>query len=177
MFCVYIVNGFADIDKASTEVVALGSGSGAADAEVLVSKLGESVADLCDVMSRGTAELVASHNLAPMEFSIFRGFLSQDEWTITDIAMAIGVSPSRISRVVTRLVGLGMMRRRRLRSDRRVVRLTLTTQGRQLAEEMKERARMYDAQLFQGISESERECFVLTTAKIMANFAAFGEDK
>ena len=120
--------------------------------------------------------MVASQNLAPMEFSIFRSFMAQDEWTITDIAIAIGVSPSRVSRVVSKLVALGMLRRRRLRSDRRVVRLTLTAQGRQLADEMRERTQTYDAQLYRGISDAERACFVSATAKIVANFAAIEEN-
>ncbi|MDE0213627.1 MAG: MarR family transcriptional regulator [Deltaproteobacteria bacterium] len=138
--------------------------------------LGEAVAGLVSVVSRGTAEMVASQNLAPMEFSIFRSFMAQDEWTITDIAIAIGVSPSRVSRVVSKLVALGMLRRRRLRSDRRVVRLTLTAQGRQLADEMRERTQTYDAQLYRGISDAERACFVSATAKIVANFAAIEEN-
>ncbi|MDE2802303.1 MAG: MarR family transcriptional regulator [Chloroflexota bacterium] len=149
---------------------------GRRDSEVGLTDLGEAVAGLVSVVSRGTAEMVASQNLAPMEFSIFRSFMAQDEWTITDIAIAIGVSPSRVSRVVSKLVALGMLRRRRLRSDRRVVRLTLTAQGRQLADEMRERTQTYDAQLYRGISDAERACFVSATAKIVANFAAIEEN-
>ncbi|MDE2969220.1 MAG: MarR family transcriptional regulator [Chloroflexota bacterium] len=149
---------------------------GGRDSEVGLTDLGEAVAGLVSVVSRGTAEMVASQNLAPMEFSIFRSFMAQDEWTITDIAIAIGVSPSRVSRVVSKLVALGMLRRRRLRSDRRVVRLTLTAQGRQLADEMRERTQTYDAQLYRGISDAERACFVSATAKIVANFAAIEEN-
>ncbi len=149
---------------------------GGKDSKVDLTDLGEAVAGLVSVVSRGTADIVASQNLAPMEFSIFRSFMAQDEWTITDIAISIGVSPSRVSRVVSKLVGLGMLRRRRLRSDRRVVRLTLTAQGRQLADEMKERTQTYDAQLYKGISDAERACFVSATAKIVANFAAIEEN-
>jgi len=134
--------------------------------------LGMSVAGLVNVVSKGTAELVASQNLAPLEFAILRGFLGNEEWTISEMALALGVSPSRVSRVVSRLVGLGMLRRRRLRSDRRVVRLTLTAQGRELANDIQQRAQVYDAQLYQGISDTERACFVSTAAKILSNFAA-----
>ena len=139
--------------------------------------LGMSVASLVNVVSKGTAELVASQNLAPLEFAILRGFLGNEEWTISEMALALGVSPSRVSRVVSRLVGLGMLRRRRLRSDRRVVRLTLTAQGRELANDIQQRAQVYDAQLYKGISDTERACFVSTAAKILSNFAALEDPR
>ncbi len=141
------------------------------------SEIGMSVAGLANVVSKGTAELVASQNLAPLEFAILRGFLGHEEWTISEMALALGVSPSRVSRVVSRLVGLGLLRRRRLRSDRRVVRLTLTPQGRDLARDIQQQAQVYDAQLYRGISDSERASFVSTAAKILSNFAALEEAK
>lgn len=148
------------------------SGVGGAEPEIGLTDLGMSVAGLVNVVSRGTAELVASQNLAPLEFAILRGFLGNVEWTISEMALALGVSPSRVSRVVSRMVGMGMLRRRRLRSDRRVVRLTLTPQARELANDLQQRAQVYDAQLYQGISDTERAYFVSTAAKILANFAA-----
>ena len=48
-------------------------------------------------------------------------FLRQEECTTTQLAQILPVTPSLISRVVTKMVNRGLMRRRRLRNDRRIV--------------------------------------------------------
>ena len=94
--------------------------------------LGECVAGLMNAVATGIADLVAPHDLIPMEFALLRLFLRREEWTTTQLAQALPVKLSRISRIVTKLVDRGLILRRRLRSDRRVVILTLTEEGRAL---------------------------------------------
>ena len=75
------------------------------------------------------AELAASYGLIPLDFALLRLFLEREEWTATQLAEALPVNVSRVSRVVTKMVGMGLMRRRRRRNDRRVVMLALTEEG------------------------------------------------
>jgi DNA-binding MarR family transcriptional regulator len=53
---------------------------------------------------------------------------------VVDIATELGVAPSTGTRMCDRLIRKGLVRRHRPASDRRVVRLTLTSAGRDLVE-------------------------------------------
>ncbi len=67
--------------------------------------------------------------------------------TVGDLADAEQVSAAAISRIVTALVGKGLVRRERLEADRRYVRLHATAKGRRLIERARARrlARIADA--------------------------------
>ena len=82
---------------------------------------------------------------------------------------------ARISRVVTKMVNRGLMRRRRLRNDRRIVMLTLTEEGKNLTLKLHQRVQAYVAMLFEGISEEEMAVFASVTLKVMANYSALEE--
>ena len=116
---------------------------------------------------------MAPYNLIPLEFAILRAFLGREEWTTTQLAKALPVTLSRVSRVVTKMVGMGLMRRRRLRSDRRVVILTLTEEGLALTSELHRRVQAYDARLSEGVSaQEELAVFASVLSKVMANYTA-----
>ena len=76
---------------------------------------------------------------------------------------------SSISRVVTKLVDRGLIQRRRLLGDRRVVILTLTEEGMTLTQDLHKRVQAYDARLCEGVSEGEMAAFVAVSAKVMTN--------
>ena len=134
-------------------------------------RFSHALTNLVDVVAKGRAALVASHNLASIEFDVLTLFLSREELTVSDIARSLPVSPSRVSRVVTQLVELNLLRRRRSRSDRRVVKLTLTEQGTYFAHHLQNRSLDYDEVIAEGIGEEEMARFVETSAKIVSNFA------
>ena len=134
--------------------------------------LGECVVGLVNVVAKGIANLAAPHDLIPLEFALLRAFLRQEEWTATQLAQVLPVRPSRISRVVTKLVDRGLMSRRRLRNDRRVVILTLTEEGKAITRELHRRAQAYDAELSEGVTEQEMAALASATSKILANYTA-----
>ena len=94
-----------------------------------------------------------------------------EEWTTTQLAKALPVTLSRVSRVVTKMVGMGVMRRRR-RSDRRIVMLGLTEEGKALTLELHRSVQAYDAMLSEGVSEEEMAVFASVLSKVMANYTA-----
>ena len=112
-----------------------------------------------------------------MEFSILRSCLERGECTATQLAEFLPVDASRISRVVNGLVDRQLLRRRRLRNDRRVVKLTLTQEGETLTFKLHQRVQQYDASLTEGVSEEEMNAFAVTTLKIAANSAALGKQR
>ena len=74
--------------------------------------------------------MAASYGLMLLDFALLRPFLERKEWTTTQLAHALPVNVSRVSRrLVTKVVGMGLMRRR---SCRRVVMLALTEGGKGL---------------------------------------------
>ena len=137
--------------------------------------LGECVAGLVNVAYRGMAEQVASHDLNPLEFALLRAFLGKEEWTTTRLAQVLPVKAPHVSRVVTKLVDRGLIRRRRPRNDRRVVFLTLTDEGKALTLELHRRVQAYDARLSEGVSEDEMTVLLSVTSKVMTNYAAMAQ--
>ena len=134
--------------------------------------LGECVTGLANAVARGMEEQVAPYNLIPLEFAILRAFLGREEWTTTQLAKALPVTLSRISRIVTKLAGMGLMRRRRRRSDRRVVALALTEEGKALTLELHRSVQAYDARLSVGVHEEEMAVCASVLSKVMANYTA-----
>ena len=127
------------------------------------------------MIGHALAGLLAPYAVTPMESTILRLFLRKDARTAAELSAELSVSPSRISREVAKLAGKGLVRRRRLRSDRRVVQLTLSEEGRSLTVEIDERLQAYEAKLSEGVSEEEMAVFTSVTSKVMANYAALGE--
>ena len=134
--------------------------------------LGECVTGLANAVARGMEEQVAPYNLIPLEFAILRAFLDREEWTTTQLAKALPVTLSCISRIVTKLVDRDLLRRRRLRSDRRVVALALTEEGKALTLELHRSVQAYDARLSVGVHEEELAVFASVLSKVMANYTA-----
>ena len=137
--------------------------------------LGTCVAGLVNTVARGIAQIVAPHGLTHIDFALLRLFLGVEEWTTTQMAQALPLAPSGISRTVTKLVDMDLIRRRRLLSDRRVVVLTLTEEGMALTQDLHRRVQAYDARLCEGVSEEHMATFVSVTSKVMGNYAVMAQ--
>ena len=137
--------------------------------------MGTCVTGLANAVARSIAELVESNGLMPLDFALLRLFLEREEWTTTQMAEALPVTLSLVSRVVTKMVGMGLMRRRRRRSDRRIVMLALTEEGMALAQDLHMRVQAYDAMLSEGVSAQEMAVFTSVTSKVMANYASLAQ--
>ena len=134
--------------------------------------LREYVVGQVNAVTRSMAELAASYGLIPLDFALLRLFLEKEDWTTTQLAGALPVNASRISRVVTKMVDMGLMRRRRLRNDRRIVMLALTEEGKAMTLKLHRRVQAYDARLSEGVSAEEMAVFASVLSKVMANYAA-----
>ena len=139
------------------------------------SELGECVIQLVNALARGTAQIAADRELSHIDYSVLRLFLEVDEWTTTQLARVVPIAPSSISRTVTKLVYRGLMQRRRLLSDRRVVILSLTDEGTAVTRELHGRVQAYEARLCRGVGEQEIAVLMSVTSTVMSNYAAVGE--
>ncbi len=139
------------------------------------SDLGTCVTGLVNAVARGMAQIVAEHGLTHIDFALLRLFLEVEEWTPSQLAETLPLALPGISRSVTKLVDKGLVRRRRLLSDRRVVMLTLTDEGLALTKDLHRRVQAYDSRLCEGVSEEDMAAFVSVTSRVVANYEAIGQ--
>jgi DNA-binding MarR family transcriptional regulator len=85
-----------------------------------------------------------------------------------DLAAGLAVNPSTATRLCDRLVRKGLVRRTRQVGDRRMVRIALTAEGRDLVAEVTRRRREELARLLGGLPQSQHE-------PVIAAFRAFAE--
>ena len=109
-----------------------------------------------------------------MEFALIRLFLTDEEWTATELSQVLPVEVSAISRMVKKLVERGLLSRRRPKNDRRIVLLRLTQEGIELGLELHKRVHEYETRLTAGIDEEEIDALQSIVRRILINSSAIG---
>ena len=137
----------------------------------LSSNLGGQITGLFNALDKAMAREVAPHGITSLEYDLL-WYCLEEERTATELAQVLPVDGSRISRLVTGLVDRGLLRRRRLRSDRRIVMLSLTDEGRATTARIFENMRRYYAMLTEEIGEEELRVFASVSARIVARHTA-----
>ena len=137
--------------------------------------LGTYVGGLGNAVYKGIAAEVAPYDLSPLDVQLMMICREMRECTATRLAQLLPVDASRVSRLVTGLADKGLLRRRRLRSDRRIVMLRLTPAGEQMTADVSERMQVYYARLTEGFSEHEMRAFSNIAQGIVSNYEAMEE--
>ena len=131
------------------------------------------MAGLANAVDKGMAKEVAPYDLTPIEFNLLRFCLyAEGETTASRLARMLPIDPSRISRTVSDLADRGLLRRRRLREDRRVVMLRLTPDGHDLITRACGSMDAFVARIMQGISADDVRVFRSVFDRMIANHAA-----
>ena len=139
--------------------------------EALSTYLGAGITELFNALDKAMAQEVAPHGITNLEYDLL-WYCLEGERTATELAQVLPVDGSRISRLVTGLVDRGLLRRRRLRSDRRIVMLSLTDEGRETTSRIFENMQRYYTMLTEEIGEEELRTFASVTERIVAKHAA-----
>ena len=137
--------------------------------------LGTYVSGLSNAFYKGLASEVASYDLSPLDVQLMMICKEMNECTATQLAQQMPIDASRVSRLVTVLADRGLLSRRRLRSDRRIVMLRLTPAGEQMASELSEWLDDYYAKLTEGLSDQQIRTFSVVAREITANYEAIIE--
>ena len=128
---------------------------------------------LLSVVEKGVGKVIAPYNLTIVDFNCLWFCLDwEKETTVTELASRLPVDASRVSRVVTTLVDKGLLRRRRLRTDRRIVMLSLSDEGKELALQVRRSVDLFVDRLTEGLSESELQGFASVASTLIANHDA-----
>lgn len=142
-------------------------------AEFLQTDLRGSIDGLLNAFYQGTSKEAARYDLTAHEFNLLSACLRRkEECTATELARVLPVDASRISRIVTILVNRGLLKRRRLPSDRRVVMLSLSEEGVELTTRILRRIHRNSARLMEGIDEDEIHVFTSVVSRIVTNHDA-----
>ena len=145
---------------------------GETDQPVLADHL-SSITALTRVVEKGLAKVIEPYDLTTVEFDCLWFCLDQQkETTATELASHLPVDASRVSRIVTTLVDKGLLRRRRLRRDRRIVMLGLSDEGKELALQVGQSVNLFVARLTEGASKRELQSFASVASTIVANHDA-----
>ena len=130
---------------------------------------GSLVTGLVSVASRSIEGELRGRGFSVLEYSIVRALDESGQANSTQLSHLLPVEMSSISRAVANLVDNGYVRRNRRRDDRRVVMLSLTPAGRELAEELRNQVNENYETLLTGISERELNAFTSVVHRILDN--------
>ena len=133
--------------------------------------LGIDIFDIFNALDKALVERASPHGITNSEYTLLWHCL-EGERTATQLAQVLPMDGSRISRVVTDLVEKGLLRRRRTREDRRIVMLSLTSKGMELASQIFQNMQRYYAMLTEGISEEDIRTFVSVKSRILAKYTS-----
>ena len=129
--------------------------------------LGYWVGTLASAMRKGLEEELAPMGATPAQWVILEAAFAGNADTLTALARIIPVDAAAISRKLDKLQQRGLVRRRRLRSDRQTVRIELTDAGRELVPQLAPRVAANNHRFLAGITEQERLNFIEIVQKML----------
>ena len=131
--------------------------------------LGYLVGTLASAMRKGLEDELAPMRVTPAQWVILEAAFSGNADTLTALARIIPVDAAAISRQLDKLQQRGLVRRRRLRSDRRTVRIELTDAGRELVPKLAPRVEANNRRFLSGITTDEQSAFTEIIQKMIQN--------
>lgn len=93
---------------------------------------------------------------------------SRGPQSLVSLAEAVDVAPPTATRMCDRLFRKGLIRRRHDRGDRRLIRLTLTSEGRNLVDAVTKRRREEIAQLLNAIPTDQQTSLIDSLQRLAA---------
>jgi len=131
--------------------------------------LGYLVGTLGSAMRKGLEDELEPMGVTPAQWVILEAASDGSADTLTALARIIPVDAAAISRQLDKLQQRGLVRRRRLRSDRRTVRIELTDAGRELVPKLAPLVQANNSRFLSGISTDEQAAFTQIIQKMIQN--------
>src|SRR5207248_8450551 len=100
--------------------------------------------------------------------------IEQDGQTIGKLSKKRAIDAPTMTGIVRRLELNGLVERRHDREDRRLVKVYLTAEGRDIMQYLPEAAMAFNEIMVQGFSEAEQRDMLAILLKIIANLYAVG---
>ncbi len=112
--------------------------------------------------------------ITPPQWGALSLLLVQDGMTIGTMSQKRGVDPPAATGIITRLEQIGLVERRHDHEDRRVVKVYLTDEGRDISQTLVSAVEHFEQSLKRGFSESEMDRFLVQLQHLIMNAAETG---
>ncbi|HEX6556205.1 MAG TPA: MarR family winged helix-turn-helix transcriptional regulator [Ktedonobacteraceae bacterium] len=107
--------------------------------------------------------------ITPPQWGALSLLLVQDGMTIGTMSQKRGVDAPTATGIITRLEQNGLVERRHDREDRRVVKVYLTNEGRDIANTLVSSVEHFDQGMKRGFSEGDLDRFLAQLQRLIAN--------
>src|SRR5262249_2159542 len=112
--------------------------------------------------------------IPPPQWGALSLLLVQDGMTITAMSQKRGVDAPAVTGIITRLEQIGLVERRHDRQDRRVVRVFLTDEGRDISNTLDAVVEDFEQRMKCGFTESEVDRFLVQLQQLIVNASKIG---
>ncbi len=137
--------------------------------EAQIARLQGDLTGLVNLIYRKLEEMLAPFELSVAEYSVVLTCFDNRPITVNGINERVPLDLGRVSRMVSKLEDMGLVRKTRLRDDRRVVYVELTEEGDALAQDLIRRAEESYAGMMSKVSEEELTALMVFIEKMTAN--------
>ena len=124
-----------------------------------------------DLFSRAIGDL----GLTARQYVVLSLVDGLDDPSQTTLSEISGIDRSTLADVVRRLVGRGLLTRRRTRSDARMYAVRITPEGKSVIEKAQPIAKNVDAAVLEALSDTERETFAQLLRKVVSQSGVLDE--
>lgn len=150
------------------ETESLGAGEELVDAVLTASRA------LVAVAARSLGNV--DEEVTLVQYRVLVELAARGPQNVADLAAALGVEPSTATRMCDRLVRKGLVVRRRASTDRRIVRISLASSGRELVAEVTQKRRSELATILERLPLVDRQA-VLSALRAFAEAAGAVQEK
>src|SRR6266581_7402393 len=112
--------------------------------------------------------------ITPPQWGVLSLLHEQEGQTLGTLSQKRAIDAPTMTGIVKRLEQNGLVERRHDREDRRLVKVYLTVEGRDIMQYLPDAARAFNEIMVQGISEAEQREMLAKLQKIIANLSAVG---
>jgi DNA-binding MarR family transcriptional regulator len=127
-----------------------------------------------EVMRAHCQERGKPYVITPPQWGALSLLLAQDGLTIGTMSQMRGVDAPTATGIITRLEQHGLVERRHDREDRRVVKVYLTDEGRDIVNTLASPVEQFDQSIKRGFSEGEQDRLLAQLQQIIANVSEIG---
>jgi DNA-binding MarR family transcriptional regulator len=104
-----------------------------------------------------SSDLCAAAGLSRQEANILISLEQDERVTSNEVSRRIGLSPSRVSRIVDNLIDKGYLKRKMSSGDRRAIEISLSFSGRKCREKITAGKELCELRLKKRLSDRERK--------------------
>ena len=112
--------------------------------------------------------------ITPSQWGALSLLIVQDGMTIGAMSQNRGVDPPAATGIITRLEQTGLVERRHNREDRRIVKVYLTDEGRDISNTLVSVVEQFEQSLKRGFAEGELDRFETQLQQIISNISEIG---